>query len=67
MNLFLFQTAMSVPSLKMLLETFIHQYDTPKTPPLHNQLWSQVCFEHFGVLLDVDRGCGLINNSLGRK
>ena len=50
---FLFQTAMSVPSPKMDLETFMYQDNATRL--LHSTTKS--CFEHLGALLNIDRAC----------
>ena len=57
MNSFLFQTAMSVPFLKM---TFRYQYNAPTVLYSTTNYGHECYFEQFGALLDIDWGCRLI-------
>ena len=53
-----FQTLLFVPSLKLLLERFLHRYDAPRPPQF---VGSGSCFEHSGAQLNMDQS-DLINN-----
>ena len=57
MNSFLFQTAMSVPFLKM---TFRYQYNAPRVLYSTTNYGHECYFEQFGALLDIDWSCRLI-------
>jgi len=52
-----------VPSLKLLLERFQHQYDAPRPPQFAIYFRSGGCFEHSGAQLNMDHS-DLINNRM---
>ena len=59
-----FQTPLPVPSPKLLLEGFQHQYNTPRPPQFAIYFRSGSCFEPSGAQLNMDQSDSINNRTV---